>query len=329
MLGELKVGALGFGCMGLSEFYGETTENPVDVVSRAFELGINFYDTADIYGFGQNEILLGEIFNQLGIAHEDIIIASKCGIVRDKLDPNKRGIDNSPAYIKTCCEESLTRLNTDYIDLYYLHRIADKGEHIEESITALKELIDAGKIRHIGLCEASPEIIRRAHQVHPITAIQSEYSLMTRNPESNGVLNVCRKLNIGFVPYSPVCRGLLTTSHFDTAVLKEDDFRKNLPRFQGGNLKANMKIVTKIENLAQEKNCSVAQISLAWVLAQGDYIVPIPGTKHVKYLEQNIAALDIKLTEQNLDLLNTIVPPDAAAGKRYPDAMLETYNFKE
>jgi len=329
MLGELKVSATGLGCMGLSEFYGEITENPADVVSRAYELGINFYDTANIYGFGQNEILLGKIFNQLGIAREDIIIASKCGIVRDKLDPNKRGVDNSPEYIKTCCDKSLTRLNTDYIDLYYLHRIADKGKYIEESITALKELIDAGKIRHIGLCEVNPEIIRRAHQVHPITAIQSEYSLMTRNPETNGVLDVCRELNIGFVPYSPICRGLLTTIHFDASLLKKDDFRKNLPRFQEGNLKANMKIVAKIENIAQEKNCSVAQISLAWMLAQGDNIVPIPGTKHVKYLEQNIAALDIKLTEQDLDLLNTISPPDAAAGNRYSDAMLQTYNLEK
>lgn len=321
---ELEVSALGLGCMGMSEFYGSSDETAcVKTIQTAYDLGITFFDTADIYGFGENEILVGKATRQF---RNDIIIATKCGIVRDKNNPSVRGINNTPEYIKSCCDASLKRLGIDTIDLYYFHRI-DPNVPVEESVGALKDLIQVGKVRTIGLSEASATTIRRSHAVHPITAIQTEYSLLTRNPETNNVLATCRELNIGFVPYSPLSRALLSGTVQSIAQFEESDYRKILPRFQKDNIEANSHIIEAVAKLAKEKNCTTAQLALAWVNAQGDDIVPIPGTKRVSFLKENINSLDVKLSKDDLKRLDEISPLNVAKGERYHPDMMKQYDF--
>lgn len=312
-LNTLNVSAIGLGCMGMSEFYGDSDEQQsIAVLEQALSSGITLFDTADIYGYGANEKLLGKVLRQ---HREQIVIASKFGIVRSVTDPLYRGVNAKPEYVKACCEASLQRLGIDTLDLYYLHRM-DPSVPIEDTMGALADLVKAGKIRHVGLSEASAAIIRRAHAVHPLTAIQSEYSLMSRQVEHNGVLDTCRELGIGFVAYSPLSRGLIS----DHLALTDDtqrEFRHHLPRFQGENLKQNQCWVQAVRDLARAQNCSTAQLALAWVLAQGDFIVPIPGTRHRKYLLDNIGATNITLSSQQLTQLNDWSASHPVAGERY------------
>lgn len=322
-LGDLEVSVLGLGCMGMSEFYGETNwEESINTIHRAYDLGINFFDTADVYGYGDNEKLLGEAVKDI---RDKIIIATKCGIVRDKSDPTARGVNGKPEYIKKACEESLRRLNTDYINLYYLHRI-DSSTPIEESMHALADLVKEGKIRYIGLSEADADIIRRAHAIHPVTAIQTEYSLWSRGPEVD-IIPLCKEIGVGFVPYSPLGRGFLTGKIKAPDLLDQNDFRRNLPRFQDENFKSNLQIVTRVEEIAEEKGCTPAQLALAWVIAQADNIVPIPGTKRIKYLEENVAAVDISLNKSEVEHLNEIAPINIAKGERYASSAMKAYNL--
>lgn len=334
LLGKLQVSAQGLGCMGMSEFYGAASkESSIATLKHAVKLGVNFFDTADVYGYGDNEVLLGEVLGKYD--RSAFVLATKCGILRDKYDKTKRGVDNSPDYIVQSCLASLQRLNMDYIDLFYIHRIADGGEHIEASMGAMAQLLKEGKIRHVGLSEASEDVIRRAHTElltltdgkHGLTAVQTEYSLMSRGPETDGVLSACRELGIGFVPYSPLGRKLLTATVSRTDELDADDFRKSLPRFQGSNMEANQKIVGDIAAMAARKGCTPAQLSLAWVLAQGENVVPIPGTKRCEYLEQNVAADQIQLTPAELVELDAIAPVNAAAGERYTPAAMKAYGL--
>ena len=314
-LGSLTVSALGLGCMGMSDFYsGRDEAEATATLHLALDRGVTFFDTADIYGMGDNEELLGPILRP----HRDrIVIATKFG--NEFTGERKRlGVNGRPEYVKRACESSLKRLQTDHIDLYYQHRV-DPNVPIEDTVGAMAELVQAGKVRHLGLSEAAPDTIRRAHKVHPITALQTEYSLWSRDPEAE-ILPTVRELGIGFVPYSPLGRGFLTGAITRPEDLAEDDWRRQNPRFQGENFGRNLKLVDEIKAMAEKKGCTPSQLALAWVLAQGDFIAPIPGTKRRKYLEDNLGAVDVKLSPDDLAQIDRIAPHGAAAGERYPEA---------
>jgi aryl-alcohol dehydrogenase-like predicted oxidoreductase len=311
----LTVSALGLGCMGMSEFYGEGEQaESVATIHRALELGVDFLDTADMYGRGANERLVGQAIAE---RRDEVVLATKFGIVRDPEDPTKRGVSGRPDYVVKACDASLRRLNVDHIDLYYQHRV-DPDVPIEETVGAMASLVEAGKVLYLGLSEAAPETIRRAHQVHPISAVQSEYSLWTRELEHE-VLPTIRELGIGLVAYSPLGRGFLTGRFRSPHDLPEGDFRRNNPRFQGENFNANLRIVERVQELASEHDCTPGQLALAWVLHQGEDVVPIPGTKRRSHLEQNVAASEISLSEEDLRRLDEAAPRGATAGERYAD----------
>ena len=311
---DLIVSEIGLGCMGMSEFYGPgDEEESLRTIHLALELGVTFLDTADMYGPFTNEVLVGKAITG---QRERVVIATKFGNERLP-DGTRIGINGTPEYVRKACDASLQRLGVDTIDLYYQHRV-DKSTPIEDTVGAMAELVQAGKVKHLGLSEASPATIRRAHAVHPITALQSEYSLWSRDPEGE-LLSTLRELGIGFVPYSPLGRGFLTGQFKTPEDIPEGDFRRNNPRFQGDNFYKNLKLVEEIRTMATEKNATPGQLALAWVLAQGNDIVPIPGTKRTSYLRENVGASEVVLTSEDLQRLDKIAPKDIAEGERYPD----------
>ncbi|MCX6459304.1 MAG: aldo/keto reductase [Actinobacteria bacterium] len=311
-LAELEVSEIGLGCMGMSDFYGDfdDAEN-VAVINRAIDAGVTFFDTADMYGVGRNEELLGRA---LGARRDHVVVATKFGNMRSA-DGAFLGVNGKPDYVRSACDASLQRLGIDHIDLYYQHRV-DPETPIEETVGAMAELVTSGKVRYLGLSEAAPATIRRAHAVHPITALQTEYSLWSRDPEAE-LLSTVRELGIGFVPYSPLGRGFLTGRFTGNEALAENDFRRTHPRFQGDNLEANLHIADAVRTFADEAGCTPAQLALAWVLAQGDDIVPIPGTKHAQYLDDNLGAADIDLSADLLARLSDALPVGMTQGERY------------